>query len=82
MTPKHPQHHANHHRLIDDRVGDWRETPKREVVRRRDTGKRALHTVVGHLRCCHGWRANSLGMSIDDVLNVHKRLHNQEKEQA
>lgn len=71
-------HHDNHHRLNDERVAAWRAMPRRsglDRLRRREAAKRAAWSLVGHLRCCHGWKGNSARLDIDDLVALHERDH-------
>ena len=67
-------HHDNHHRLITERRAAWLATPRRKRLRRREAGKRYMWTLLGHLRCCHGWRTDSATLSVSEVESVHEAM--------
>lgn len=59
-------HHEHHHALIAERGAAYESAPRRTAadrIQRREAYKRFVWTLVGHLRCCHGWRGNSVAKS-------------------
>ena len=73
--------HANHHRLIEERVAKWQALPRRtgiDRIRSREAGKRALWTLRGHLSYPHGQRGLPIKASIKSLTKLHEELHKKE----
>lgn len=74
MADRHA-HHDHHHALIAERRDAWARHPRRsgrDRHLRREAGKRYLWTLIGHLRCCHGWRGNSAFLGGVELERLHE----------
>lgn len=71
-------HHGHHHELIAERLAAFQRAPRRsglDRIRRREAGKRAVWTMTGHLRCCHGHRSLPQFATYDELVAIHEHDH-------
>lgn len=81
----HNKHHESHHAFIVERIAAFRSTSPRATgvarARRRALHQKAAVTLIGHLRCCHGYReVTGLPLSIDEYEAIHTRYHEEGNE--
>lgn len=76
MTPD--ELHANHHRLYEERKAALLEQPKRtgrDKHIRRELWKKCHWHLKSHLRSPHGHRRFEMHWTLQDLEDLHARLH-------
>ena len=78
MTPE--EVHANHHRLITDRVDAYLTHSRgaRSRLARREAWKLALWTLRSHINAPHGQHNLSPLLSLDELIAIHDHIHGDE----